>query len=165
MTSDGAPGICILQLQPPSDAPSGVSAAGWWHWVIRRGHMAPSAWHAVGRTQEEPILGAWPCWGKPLALFEPKSNRIRGGSGLLSSFTAEWAGVLRHCFNEGEADAMNPSRPGSASQDPHWLAVWPWASHSASVGLSFLVCRLSTASHSYLPRASCVCRLSASKSH
>lgn len=74
--------------------------------------MAPSAWHAVGRTQEEPILGAWPCWGKPLALFEPKSNRIRGGSGLLSSFTAEWAGVLRHCFNEGEADAMNPSRPG-----------------------------------------------------
>lgn len=37
--------------------------------------MAPSAWHEVGQTQEEPILGAWPCWGKPLALFEPKSNQ------------------------------------------------------------------------------------------
>lgn len=39
---------------------------------------------------------------------------------------------------------MNPSRPGSASQDPRWLAVWPWASHSASVGLRFLIWKLGT---------------------
>lgn len=37
-----------------------------------------------------------------------------------------------------------PKQAWVTSQDPHWLAVWPWASHSASLGLRFLIWELGT---------------------